>query len=139
MTRPVRLEGWEDRLVAVMEAWRDRPFNWEQANCGHPVADAYIAMHGELPEGVGDLVVAINSRLTLAKALKANGVATLGDMIALYAQEIPPSMAQRGDIAVIETDEGEALAVMMNGQALGRDVEGVMRVDPPLIKRAFVI
>lgn len=139
MTRPVRLEGWEDRLIAVMEAWRDRPFDWERANCGHPVAEVYRALHGELPEGVGDLVVAVNSRLTLAKALKAKGVASLGDLIALYADEIPPSMAQRGDIAVIETQDGDGLAVMMNGQALGRDAEGVMRVDPPMIKRAFAI
>ena len=115
--RPVRLEGWEDRLVAVMEAWRDRPFDWERANCGHPVAEVYRALHGELPADVAELIAAVTSRLTLAKALKAKGVATLGDLIALYANEIPPSMAQRGDIAVIETDEGEALAVMMNGQA----------------------
>lgn len=139
MTRPVRLEGWEERLIAVMEAWRDRPFDWSGANCGHPVADAYIAMHGELPEGVAELVAAVSSRLTLAKALKAKGVASLGDLIALYANEIPPSMAQRGDIAVIETDEGDGLAIMMNGQAQGRDPEGVVRFDPPMIKRAFAI
>ena len=139
MTRPVRLEGWEDRLVAVMEAWRDRPFDWSDANCGHPVADAYIAMHGELPDGVAELVAAVSSKMALARALKAKGVDSLGDLIALYAQEIAPSMAQRGDIAVIDTPDGDGLAIMMNGQAHGRDAEGVMRVEPAMIKRAFAI
>lgn len=109
MTR--KTEGWQHRLTTYLASIAARPFEAGKLDCALFTAGAVQAM-----TGVDHARGWRGKYRSLAKGLKALEAAGHADHVALTASlypEVPPIMAQVGDIAVVQSDGAEDV------QALG--------------------
>lgn len=94
----VRLDGWDARLWAVVEAARDRPFAWGVHDCATWVADVRCALTGQ------DAAAAWRGSYSTARgawrALRRRGHEGLEEAVCavLGSCLASPLAAQRGDI-----------------------------------------
>jgi hypothetical protein len=112
-----RLPDWEQRFVASMPDVLAAPFAWGSADCAHLMAASVLACHGD-----GHPALAVLSRYSdkatgLRLIKKAGG---LSAVLAKHFEEVPPLLAQTGDLGIIEGDGIEAGLVVMDGQAVGK-------------------
>jgi hypothetical protein len=82
------------------------------------------------------------TRLGALRRFTARGFAWLGDAYAAVFDEVPPALAQRGDIGLVMVPDGrggevEAAVVILPPHAYGKSEEGALRVPLRVVKRAF--
>lgn len=96
-----RLSGWETRLNAVVARHQSLPGEWGVSDCYILADDAVEAVRGSFmhPKGRN-----YTTEAGAAKKLRGHGFANVKQAFAAAFSEIPPVMAQRGDIGVIERD-----------------------------------
>jgi hypothetical protein len=96
-----RTENWRPDLYQAIDAHRPHPFAWGVHDCAILTADAILAVTGrDLALGLrGRYADQAGSRAVLAEIGRANVVAILEANF----EEIHPSKAQVGDVAVIKT------------------------------------
>lgn len=97
----MRQKGWEARHKAVVEKHMALPAEWGVSDCYQFPDENVEALLGERmhrdPLGY-------KTETGAARKLRKRGFADVGEAFAARFSEVPPSLAQRGDIGVIERD-----------------------------------
>lgn len=107
-----RLEDWPTRLAEFIEARGERTFSWGESDCCLFVCDAIEAMTACDPGARwrGLYSTEKGARRVLRDNGGVAGIATL-----VLGQPVPPAHAGRGDVVLIDTPDGEALATCLGG------------------------
>jgi len=95
----MRREDWAERLVELVEARRDTPFEWGSHDCALFAADCVVAMTGV--DHAADFRGAYTSARGAMDALGQRGLDGLLDDI---FPRIDPGFMQRGDICAVARD-----------------------------------
>lgn len=133
----MRLENWPRLLAAFLAD--EKPFEWGARDCSLFAADAVLCIAGSDP--AKSLRGKYKTEKGAARILKRRG--GLEKVAAKLAadnrmEEIPPLMAQRGDVVLIDSPMGEALGVIdMSGRIAAQGPDGVMRQGIAAARRAW--
>ena len=122
-----RLPDWPERLAELFAAMAGRAFCWGVHDCCTFAAEAVQVVTGADP--LADLRGRWSSRAEAQALLGA-----LGGLEVAVTARLGPAMpnhrlAQRGDIAMVDTAAGPALAVCAGSHLLAPGLSGVARVD----------
>ncbi|WP_313818720.1 DUF6950 family protein [Cupriavidus sp.] len=118
-----RLNDWPERLAAFIEARRERAFSWGDSDCCLFVCDAIEAMTGADPAARWRGLYA--SEKAARRLMRDNGgVAGLANL-AFGRQPIPPLLAARGDVVLVDTPAGEALAICIGDRLAAQGAAGI--------------
>jgi len=132
-----RLNDWPDRLNAHIEEWRHREFDWGKADCALFCLYAEKAMCGQ--SRFEDFIGQYKTDKGSLKALKKFGAGNLVDTVAQRLEEIPVMMAKRGDVASIDTPDGDALSLVVGDKVAGLGKEGLVFLPLTSAKRAWKV
>lgn len=103
-----RLHDWPTRLLAVIESARSVPFAWGGSDCCLFACDCILAMTGVDPAACfrGRYHTKSGARRSL-KAYAGAGLEAVVERITRERAmpEVPPRMAQRGDVLLITAPE----------------------------------
>lgn len=117
----MRYEDWPARLNAFLAD--EQPFEWGRRDCTLFAADAVLCITGIDPAKPwrGRYKTAIGA----ARIQKAHG--GLAELVAQAGlEEVRPTMAQRGDVVLIQSTDGPTLAVVnLSGNVSGQGQSGV--------------
>lgn len=107
----MKTDTWKRDLWAYLAAQAETPFAYGQADCGAFAGGAIEAMTGENPHATvaGKYTTMAGALRVLRKLGHKNHV----DYAASVLTEIDPAFAQFGDIAVVTSDDGPALGVVI--------------------------
>ncbi|MDM9619075.1 hypothetical protein [Rhizobium sp. S96] len=97
----VRLPGWEKRLNAVVAKHQALPSIYGTSDCYLIADDGVEAVTGDRMYAAA---IGYSTEAGAAKKLRQHGFETVRDAFAAKFAEIAPSMAQRGDIGVVDRD-----------------------------------
>lgn len=130
-----RLDDWEPRLIGYVMPRMSDGFAWGRNDCALFAAGAVQAMTGV------DLAHGYRGYRSLEGGLRRLKARGFEDHIALAAsllEEVPASLAHRGDVAVVQGDPGQALGIVQ-GEAVYvlRPYGGVGLVPVTEVLRAF--
>ena len=132
-----RLDDWPDRLAAHVEEWRHKPFQWglhdcamfcvygEKAICGETRFDDYVGQY-QTPKGS-------------LRILRQIGNGDLADNVAQRLSEVAPSEAGRGDWALIDTPDGDALSLIVGDKVAAMGKDGLVFLPREAVKRAWKV
>lgn len=117
-----RLPDWPERLANFIEARRERAFSWGESDCCLFVCDGIETMTGTDP---GERWRGLyQSEKGARRVLRDNGgVAGLATMI--LGPPIPCALAGRGDVVLIDTPTGEALALSVGASIAAQGQSGI--------------
>ena len=137
MSDPIRLSNWYSRLASYIDAVQAVPFAYGQFDCTLFASGAVEAMTGVNLHK--DFIGKYKTKSAGLRKLKAMGI---DDHIAFAATlfvEIHPSIAQVGDIAVVEAGGGYGLGVVQGSRVYVTqpDAKGLGVVDLLQAVRAF--
>ena len=142
LTRPPaprrRLPGWPERLAAIVEEHRATPFAWGTHDCCLFAATVVLALTGHDPAAAWRGTYA-----TEAEAEAIIGPAGLAAFVAGQAAEaglpeLPdPTLAQRGDIALVMVGNMPALGVVVGDLVAAAGTDGVTFVPAGAAIRAW--
>ena len=123
----MRLDGWEKRLMAEVRAAEKKQFQWGVFDCALFAADCVMAITGD------DLAAEFRGQYTTAKgSLKALKMYGAGDLESTATQQLGDSidsqLAQRGDVVMVDADQGPALAICIGSVALAPAEKGLIAV-----------
>ncbi len=104
----MRHPEWEKRLVAVTEAHINTPLVWGKSDCLLTVADAVEAVTGNDP--AKDIRGKYKSKTGAYRLIKSRGFDSLIVILADRFEEVPASLAQRGDVGVFVNENGDQAA-----------------------------
>jgi hypothetical protein len=131
-----RLPDWRPAFVAAIDAHRPFPFTWGRHDCGILTADCIKSVTG--------LDIARNfrghyrCRATGAAFVAMCGYETAVDVVAKRFRAIHPSEAIVGDVAVVPTRRGPALAPVMGAELAAYAPNGVLGAVPlAMARQAF--
>jgi hypothetical protein len=130
-----RLEYWPQILADFMAA-ADRPFEWGAWDCGLFSAACVQAMTGV------DIAAEFRGRYKTAKGARRVMRGTMGEMMTRVAAtygmpEIRPSLAQRGDMVMIDTPDGEALGICIGATIACLSPFGLLFLPMTRARRAW--
>lgn len=127
--------NWRSELFAFVEASVREPFAAGKNDCALFAAGAVRAMTGHDPaKGWRGKYRTLK---TGKKRLKEAGYSDLGEMAAAHFPEVPPLMAQVGDIATIEGDEDPVLGIVQGAFIWVRMIDGIGSRPLTDAKRVF--
>lgn len=138
-SRPI---DWEVRLRAAVAAAEARRFRWGEFDCCLWACDVVAVLRGV------DLAAPFRGRYDTARgaarALRTFSGAGLDATATKIAAahgfpEIPVSLAQRGDVALIRTPQGDALAVVLGVMSAAPGPRGLARVRTLDAARAWAV
>jgi hypothetical protein len=117
----MRVQNWPHALAEYLRACNGRSFVFGKHDCAHFAAGAVEAITGVYPEFPRYQSASAARRLLSEKPLRDRAGSIL-------AKEIPVSTAKRGDIVLVNTDNGHALGVCVGEQSqfLGKNGEAQM-------------
>lgn len=116
-----RYPDWPERLHAFVEARRGTPFAWGKHDCCLFAADAVAAMTGA--DLAGTLRGRYTTRIGAARILKKQG--GLRAIVDARMTRIPTLAAGRGDVVLIETEQGDALGICLGRQIVAAGPDGL--------------
>lgn len=128
-----------DALIAFIEARATMPFAWGPNDCVTFAAGAVEAM-----TGVDRIPQAIISKARWTTALDAaKRLARIGGLEGAMAQagcvEIPPAMAHRGDVALLDIEGRQSLCIFEGDLIVGPGVNGLVRQTRANAVRAWSV
>jgi hypothetical protein len=130
----MRLRDWQSRLhECVTQAW-GKPFAWGTHDCCTFTCDVVVAVTGKDPmEGIRTY-----SNERGAKRMM-DGYGGLVKMCAArLGEEIPPALAQAGDVGYVMEGRTPALASNVGGGVwMSTGPDGLVKVDPAGVLRAW--
>lgn len=129
----MRVPDWEKRLLATVEEWRSRPFEWGGADCLAFAQACAAACQGS---EVGPVLPCYGDEKAARRVLRGFG-GNLGEALAGVLPEIPVSMAQRGDWGLVETGKIGAVVICLGKHFVARDLIGQRLVPRHDVVRAF--
>lgn len=118
-----RPPDWPARLAAFVEARRAMDFAWGRNDCAAFAAAWLYALHG--------VDVFLRLGVHYGGARGARRLLTAGGGLAAWCEHAlgapleRPSLAQRGDLVLLPTERGAALAVVVGEQAVGPGRHGL--------------
>ena len=105
-----RLPDWRSRLGAYLAGKRTSPFVYGEHDCARFAAGAVEAVTGSDPSAA--LGIRYTTPAGGRRALRARGYYDPVAVVRARFAEIPVAFARAGDIAVLDTAAGPALAVV---------------------------
>lgn len=131
----MRVKEWEKRLKAAIEKHMALPSQYGVSDCYLIADDAVEAVTGKTMYGAA--VRRYRTPAGAGKQLRRRGFATVEDAFAARFATVPPSLAQRGDIGVIECD-GEVCGGVFTAIGFAvRDESRVLFLPASEVKTAF--
>lgn len=117
----IRKENWPELLYEFIETRRELVFSYGEHDCATMAADWVLEATGEDPLGAlrgawSDERSAL--RLLAEKSLRERASEALGE-------EIPPGLAQRGDLVLIDLAGREGLAICIGAMLVAPDETGI--------------
>ena len=104
-----RFDDWPTRLNAAIAA--PFSFQWGKTDCALRACHVAQAITGvDLAERYAGRY---STPLGAARVIRRAGFDTLAELVADALPEIPTARARRGDLVVIDTQDGDALGVAM--------------------------
>ncbi len=148
--RLARFPKWPELLERFIHARTFEPFAWGKNDCATFACDAVLAMTGT---DLAEPLRRHTSALEAARALRAFLDSKESDTAKLLEataekiaaawkiEEIPVLYAQRGDLVLVNTEEGMVLTVVsLNGyEVLAPGTAGLMRLPLKSARRAWRI
>lgn len=132
----VRLNDWEQRLAALANGWKHRPYAYGVSDCGQFTLAAITVVTG------AQLLADIDwprGWLGVAKVMIANGwdsvEATMDDLL----PPMPAARSRAGDIVSFEENGERHLAVRVGAVALSPAIGGLAVVAPARWLRAWQV
>ncbi|MGO4815256.1 hypothetical protein AB4156_37720 [Cupriavidus sp. 2MCAB6] len=117
-----RLEDWPTRLAEFIEARHERVFSWGDSDCSLFVCDAIEAMTGADPGARWRGLY--SSEKGARRVLRDNGgVSGIASLV--LGSPVPVALAGRGDVVLVDTPHGEALALCLGGLIAAQGQEGI--------------
>lgn len=135
MTAISRRPDWRARLGAYIETVRRAPFTYGTLDCALFAAGAVAAMTGE--DLAAELRGTYESFPAGLYALRRQGFMDPIDMVRSHFPEVPVALAQVGDIAVVQLDEGPALGILQGARIFLMGLEGLVTADLLAARAAF--
>ena len=129
-----RVKHWPDRLEDIIAAYQGGVFIWGVRDCFRLTMDVAKALTGADP--YADLEP-YDSEMGAARRLVERGFASLGDALAAVMPEVPPALAQRGDVGVVDEAGTDAGVVVIGTDVVGMSQRGLTRVPRSRLVRAF--
>jgi len=121
-----RRQDWPLRLNAWLESVRTKRFVWGEHDCALGAADAVLMMTGTDPAAAfrGRYTSKVGAALIIVEhgGLEAMVTAALGDPLPT------PKLARRGDVVLVDSPEGQAIAVVLGASAAGPGPDGAVFV-----------
>ena len=124
-----RLVDWPSRLNDHIEEWRHKKFEWGKADCGHFCLYAEKAICGS--SRFDDWIGQYSTQNGFARFLVKMGLGDLAASVGARLTEIKVLEAQRGDVVLIDTPDGDALSLVVGDKvaAMGKDGLIFLRLD----------
>ena len=132
-----RLANWPDLLANHIEEWRHKKFEWGKADCALFCFYAEKAMCGS--SRFDDFSGKYRSAAGSAKALLKIGAGDLAASVGARLQEIEPHKAQRGDVALIDTPDGNALSLVVGDKVAAMGKDGLVFLPLSAAKQAWKV
>ena len=113
-----RYPDWPTRLTRFIESNLKRPLEWGVHDCALFACSASEVLTGDDParEVRGTYASAFDAQRTLLRHFNAWNLEGLA--MRLLGDPVPTSRAKRGDIAMIHTERGPALGVVIGADAV---------------------
>ncbi len=130
----MKLDDWQQRLKDYLRSIAREPFYIGRHDCATFTAAAVEAMTGR------DYMRGFRGYRTVAEGLRmvqAKGFLDHIDYVASIFEEVAPSFAQVGDIAVVEGIGGDALGIVQGANVYNIGAAGLGIVPLTAVKRAF--
>jgi hypothetical protein len=125
-----RLSDWPERLYEFIEQRRHVQFTWGSNDCCTFAADAVLACTSVDP--IADLIAENNgpwtSQLQAQRLLVQHG-GMKAIVTARFGTPVPVSMAQRGDVLMINSADNPALVICVGTQYVGPGPDGLVCGD----------
>lgn len=131
-----RLEDWPTRLAEFIEARRERAFSWAESDCCLFVCDAIEAMTGIDP---GARWRGLYSTEKGARRVLRDNGGVSGIAATVLGPAVPSALAGRGDVVLIDTPHGEALAMCLGGIVAAQGGDGLIFVPAASAKAAWKV
>lgn len=119
---PRRFDDWRDRLARFLDQQRMRPFAWGINDCAMFAGFAVQAMTGTNP--LQQYVMAYSTEVGAARII-ARGGGLLRIISEHMGPTIAPGLAADGDIGLLDTAQGETLALRLGVNWLGPAAGGI--------------
>jgi hypothetical protein len=120
----MRLPNWERRLKAALQKHMAMPAEWGVSDCYQLADDCVEAVTGER---MHESSLGYKTEAGAAKKLIKRGFANVGEAFAARFEDVPVSLAQRGDLGIIERD-GKVYGGVFT--AIGFLARGVTSLEP---------
>jgi hypothetical protein len=130
-----RQPGWPLHLEHAIERARGQAFDWTGHNCATFAADCVAAITGVRLHGRFAALMATERR---ARAFGPALAARVDDVLGA-ARRVPPRLAQRGDVVLVDVHPGPALAVCVGAKAAAVSPEGLVFVGMEAVRCAWHI
>ncbi len=131
MGSEVRSAGWETSLANILDAARSTPFEWGKHDCTLFALRCADAVWGT------DVEAKHSGKYKTARGA-AGRVKRLGGFSKALQNEgfarVPTLFAKRGDLAVVEQDGREALAVVVGGKVAAAGIDGLVFISLECVK-----
>lgn len=131
-----RIESWPVALNHAVDTARHKPFCWGYHDCAQFAAGVVKAMTGV--DFAASFRGRYRTRREAVAAIKAAGFRSLEDIAtAKLGESIEPRLAQRGDVVLIHTPEGNALGICTGVLAVAPGPDGLTFVEPGGWRKAW--
>ena len=137
-----RKDNWPARLVAKIEAARDKPFSWGEHDCCTFASACVEAMTGENPMKI--FKGRYRSEADAGSILRQKGAGNLLDTLTeILGKPVPVEKAERGDVVYSVFETGPSVGVCFGknsyfvGEESGRD--GLISLPTRESAKAFKI
>lgn len=132
-----RREDWPERLAALIDERMREPFKWGANDCALFAADAVLAITGTDLAADWRSQYADEAGAVLAAQSLLSTVVTAGEIVAALRDmahrslgpAVPPLMARRGDIVLVEHGNGHSLAVCLGAVATAPGRRGLLQLE----------
>jgi len=136
----MRIEGWERRLNAAVAKHMALPAQYGVSDCLIIALDGIEAVTGTDPYPRDRFNRKYKTEAGAARCLRKAGFATVEDALrAACGKEIPPSLAQRGDVGVVVRDGMVAAGFFTQLGFFTRGAEEALHVPVSEVKTAFEV
>lgn len=134
-----RVDGWERRLKEVVEKHMALPSVYKISNCFIICNDAHEAVMGVklAPETEYDLNY--EDEQGALRRMVEQGYKSVEDILDRNLEEIAPSLAQRGDMGVVEVDGVVAGGVFTQIGFMTRGTKQVVFLPSSQVKKAYKV
>lgn len=137
-----KVPHWERKLLEYVGSLESEPFAWGKFDCAIFAHRCLVVQFGtsHIPDFEGQYKT-LKGAVSALK--KKSGASTLEEAVSKYLDEIPPKLAQRGDIVSIKPEHisiegiGTSLGVCMGARCAVLTNKGVAYIESSHIERAW--